>query len=1403
MAWRSGRRVASRRGKAPVSFTAPSAASRIAAAAEPLEPRRLLSAALDLIGVTAMRNDPSLAGIDGRGVSVAVIDTGVDASHPLLAPNFVTGFDFFAESPNVTLTGDHGTHVAGIVGGQPSPANGYDGGVATGAGLIGLQVFTPDPSGRPRANNRDIEEALQWVEANRAQYNIVAVNMSLGAGFFRSPGEVAGDLLEDDIRRLEAAGVTVVSAAGNSYGAQRDFQSGQLIDRQYPNSGAPGILSTLNVGAVWEGDDGGPQSPGASFSFDVTTAGDRVASFSQRPPTDVGNAIFAPGALILSTVPGGFADYPGTSMASPMVAGAVALVQQAAQQFGGRLLSAIEVRDVLLATGDTIVDGDDEDDRLIIDGNGNGQIDQGEIFDLTNTGGTYKRVNVYNAVRRVRDTFGSGGPAPDPNPDPGNDNGADPNGTFDTAVRAPALTGAAVAPLRGVIGADGATPVEGDVDMYVFDLEAPGTVRIETQSDPQSPADFDSVLRLFNAFGTEVASADDGGAGNFSLLTADLPVGTYFVGVSGFSNVGYDPNVPGSGTAGANGNYALQLSVSSADPNGLLGGAVPVSLGTQEQSEVFQGFIGADFGADVGQTDVDIFQVVVPDDGTLFIDIDTPFESGFVDSFLRIFDADGNPLVNSDDDLATDLADEQVEFPEVQSQDPTTPVRDAGGALVGHVGDSFVAGGVSRGDVYYVAVSDFQNQDYDPNTLAGRSPAGPGGQYQLHVQFANNDRNGSIPQAVTPPPLPAENREGRIGTDGDPQTGQQVDVGDRDVDFIRLNSPAGGVMEFDVDSYTMDGNDDPLDTVLMLYDGEGNLLASNDDTREGPDPMLRFEIAANTDYFVAVAAYGNENFDPFMLGSGSSGETGNYRFSARTIEAAQALALVDDTSQAGAVRNIAENSEVEGVVGQDDGFSRGPDDVDLYRFAPAATGSVRITAGPADEFGADTVLRVFNASGAEIAFNDDVTATSTSSEVNVPVQAGQTYLIGVNGFSNGARSYNPITGEGATAGSTGDYALAVGAVQADGGAAPTVSVGDVTVPESGADFTGTATFTVSLSAPAAAPVTMNYATADGTATGGADYTPASGPLTFAPGETSKLVIIQVTNDTSAESNETFVLNLSGASGATIADGQGSATITDDDGGTTPPPTADGPDLVVSVVPSVRGAILAGSTKGRAAVRVTNQGNEPLAANVGVRLVLSADATPDAGDPTLIDLPARLLRLREGASKNLKASFTFPQAPDDDYVILAVVDPGNAVPERNETNNTGAGPSMPVAAAFVDLVAGTLTAPTSLSAGGRGRATLLVRNDGNVNARATVPVRLFASADATAGGPDDILIGTVPGKLNLRPGAGKPVRLSFTVPGDLVSGTEYHLVVAVDDPSGLAERNETNNTVVGDGTFVVG
>lgn len=113
---------------------------------------------------------------------------------------------------------------------------------------------------------------------------------------------------------------------------------------------------------------------------------------------------------------------------------------------------------------------------------------------------------------------------------------------------------------------------------------------------------------------------------------------------------------------------------------------------------------------------------------------------------------------------------------------------------------------------------------------------------------------------------------------------------------------------------------------------------------------------------------------------------------------------------------------------------------------------------------------------------------------------------------------------------------------------PAISIADTTVNEAA----GTATFTLSLSAPSPQAITVNFATANGTATSGSDFTSTTGTVTFAANQTTRTFTVPILNDSvdegpnTAAAGETFVVNLSSPTNATIGDGQGIATIIDDD-----------------------------------------------------------------------------------------------------------------------------------------------------------------------------------------------------------------------------------------------------------------
>ncbi len=124
---------------------------------------------------------------------------------------------------------------------------------------------------------------------------------------------------------------------------------------------------------------------------------------------------------------------------------------------------------------------------------------------------------------------------------------------------------------------------------------------------------------------------------------------------------------------------------------------------------------------------------------------------------------------------------------------------------------------------------------------------------------------------------------------------------------------------------------------------------------------------------------------------------------------------------------------------------------------------------------------------------------------------------------------------------------------------PTMAINDVAVSE-GNSGTVNAVFTVSLSAASIDTVTVNYATTDGTAMAGSDYTGTNGALSFSPGQTSKTFTVPVSGDTTFEGSETFYVNLSAPLNAILADSQGLGSINNDDATQQPSLTISDPSL---------------------------------------------------------------------------------------------------------------------------------------------------------------------------------------------------------------------------------------------------
>jgi serine protease AprX len=283
---------------------------------------RMMAVTTESTGATQIWSGiAGLRGFNGRGIGVAVIDSGV-AQHAALRGHIVAAFDL-TEKPDAT--GDrfgHGTHVAGIIAGS----DGDYAGVAPGAHIVSLRVLGKDGSGE----TSDVINAIDFAIANKAKYGLRVINLSLGHPVYESYRD---DPLCQAVQRAVDAGLIVVAAAGNLGKTQdgRPIVGGVISPANTP--------AALTVGAV-------------NTRATAVRSDDVMATYSSRGPSAVdgvlkpdlaapGNKIVAPaapGSYLAQTYPErivsgqgskAYIELSGTSMASAVVAGAVALLLEA------------------------------------------------------------------------------------------------------------------------------------------------------------------------------------------------------------------------------------------------------------------------------------------------------------------------------------------------------------------------------------------------------------------------------------------------------------------------------------------------------------------------------------------------------------------------------------------------------------------------------------------------------------------------------------------------------------------------------------------------------------------------------------------------------------------------------------------------------------------------------------------------------------------------------------------------------------------------------------------------------------------------------------------------------------------------------------------------------------------
>jgi len=248
-------------------------------------------------GIDRIDAEPTEGGNTGSGVKVAVIDTGIDYTHPDLDLNYAGGYDYVNDDDDPMDDNGHGTHVAGIIGAEDNDIGVV--GVAPGVSLYAVKVLDNRGSGWIS----DIIAGIDWAVENEMD----VANLSLG-------GKGTSDALETAVQNAASEGVTLVVSAGN-----------ESDDAAYYVPAAYDEVITVSAIADFDGLPGGlgGSKRYGRGRFKTVQADDAFAYFS-----NYGQAVdlAAPGVDIYSTYAGGgYETMDGTSMAAPHVAGAAAL----------------------------------------------------------------------------------------------------------------------------------------------------------------------------------------------------------------------------------------------------------------------------------------------------------------------------------------------------------------------------------------------------------------------------------------------------------------------------------------------------------------------------------------------------------------------------------------------------------------------------------------------------------------------------------------------------------------------------------------------------------------------------------------------------------------------------------------------------------------------------------------------------------------------------------------------------------------------------------------------------------------------------------------------------------------------------------------------------------------------
>ena len=513
---------------------------------------------------------------------------------------------------------------------------------------------------------------------------------------------------------------------------------------------------------------------------------------------------------------------------------------------------------------------------------------------------------------------------------------------------------------------------EWDVDLFRFEAaeHTQAVIALTPQPDGQS---MDTMLRLFDAAGNELAANDDHN-GLYSRLEYSIgESGTYYFGVSGYPRGDYDPGSPGSNgntSGGSLGDYRVSFSLNQdPDPGQRLAHARDTGLCAEDPQFEFQETIG---NGSAANRDVDLYHLVGQANTLLGVGVDPLHQTGQIETRIRVFD-----------DLGSELAASHT----IYERDGTPFSR------LGYL--------IPDDGHYFVGISGFDNSAYDPANGSGLGAAATGA-YELDITFVEDIGN-TLHEA----------------RDVDFNGGRFVDMGfvgngswsDADVDVFRLT--AAGRRALAIQLAAPDADVQLVTGIARVFDAQGREIAGSiNEQGEHSDTLLTVLPTAG-DYYVSVSGLGNSQFDAFDGQHRASGDTGGYRI---TLDITPD---VGDTIASALVLTDQDRHHDELGIGDLD-----TDDIDMYAIDVAAGEILTAHTGPShNSRELDTVLRLFDESGREIAFNDDSGSGSLFSRLVHTIEDAGRYYLGVSAYTN--ENYDPLSADHAVVAAGGRYAVDV------------------------------------------------------------------------------------------------------------------------------------------------------------------------------------------------------------------------------------------------------------------------------------------------------------------------------------------------------------------------------------------